>query len=41
LTTSLSLKSKALTNMGLAYRNLGDPDKARECFDAAKAMQGP
>jgi protein O-mannosyl-transferase len=41
LTTSPSLKVKALTNMGLAYRDLGDPDKARECFDAAKAMQGP
>jgi tetratricopeptide (TPR) repeat protein len=41
LTTSPSLKIKALTNMGLAYRDLGDPDKARECFDAAKAMQGP
>jgi protein O-mannosyl-transferase len=41
LTTSSSLKIKALTNMGLAYRDLGDPDKARECFDAAKAMQGP
>jgi protein O-mannosyl-transferase len=41
LTTSPSLKMKALTNMGLAYRDLGDPDKARECFDAAKAMQGP
>ncbi len=41
LTTSPSLKMKALTNMGLAYRDLGDPDKARECFAAAKAMQGP
>ena len=41
LTTSLSLKIKALTNMGLAYRDLGDSDKARECFAAAKAMQGP
>jgi tetratricopeptide (TPR) repeat protein len=41
LTTSPSLKIKALTNMGLAYRDLGDPDKARECFHAAKTMQGP
>lgn len=41
LTTSASLKIKALTNMGLAYRDLGDPDKARECFNAAKTMQGP
>jgi tetratricopeptide (TPR) repeat protein len=41
LTTSPSLKIKALNNMGLAYRDLGDPDKARECFAAAKRMQGP
>jgi protein O-mannosyl-transferase len=41
LTTSPSLKIKALTNMGLAYRDLVDSDKARECFAAAKAMQGP
>jgi tetratricopeptide (TPR) repeat protein len=41
LTTSPSLKVKALNNMGLAYRDLGDPDKARACFTAAKAMQGP
>jgi tetratricopeptide (TPR) repeat protein len=40
LTTSPSLKIKAWNNMGLAYRDLGDPDKARECFDAAKQIQG-
>ena len=36
LTTSPSLKIKALTNMGLAYRDLGDSDKARECFAAGQ-----
>ncbi len=41
LTTSQSLKIQALNNMGLAYRDLGDADKARQCFDAAKRMQGP
>ena len=41
LTTSPSLKVQALNNMGLAYRDLGSPDKARECFEAAKRMQGP
>ena len=41
LTTSPSLKIKALNNMGLAYRDLGNSDKARECFDAAKKLQGP
>ncbi len=41
LTTSPSLKIQALNNMGLAYRDLGNPDKARECFEAAKRMQGP
>ena len=41
LTTSPSLKVKALNNMGLAYRALGNSEKARECFDAAKQLQGP
>lgn len=41
LTTSLSLKVQAFNNMGLAYRDLGDTEKARECFDAAKRLQGP
>ncbi len=41
LTTSPSTKSKALNNMGLAYRDLGNPEQARECFDAAKKLQGP
>ena len=41
LTTSPSLKIKALNNMGLAYRDMGQPDNARACFDAAKKMQGP
>ncbi len=41
LTTSTSLKVKALNNMGLAYRDLGNSDKARECFDDAKKLQGP
>lgn len=41
LTTSPSLKIQALNNMGLAYRDLGNADKARECFEAAKRMQGP
>jgi protein O-mannosyl-transferase len=39
LTTSPSLKIKAWNNMGLAYRAVGDPDKARECFAAARQMQ--
>ena len=41
LTTSPSLKMKAWNNMGLAYRDLGDAEKARECFHAAKQLQGP
>jgi hypothetical protein len=41
LTTSPSLKVKALNNMGLVYRALGNSDKARECFEAAKKLQGP
>lgn len=41
LTTSQSLKVKALTNMGLAYRDLGDTEQARASFAAAKRLQGP
>lgn len=41
LTTSPALKTQALNNMGLAYRDLGDLDRARECFESAKKMQGP
>jgi hypothetical protein len=41
MTTSPITKAKALNNMGLAYRDLGNPDQARECFDAAKRLQGP
>lgn len=41
LTTSPSLKIKALNNMGIIYRDLGDAEKAHECFDQAKRMQGP
>ena len=41
LTTSPALKIKALNNMGLAYRDLGDGEQARQCFDAARRMQGP
>jgi tetratricopeptide (TPR) repeat protein len=40
LPTSPTMKVKAWNNMGLAYRSLGDPDKARECFAAAKQIQG-
>ena len=35
-TPSPRMRSKAYTTMGLAYRDLGDPAKARECFDAAE-----
>jgi tetratricopeptide (TPR) repeat protein len=41
LTTSPALKIQALNNMGLAYRDMGDVAKARECFEAARRMQGP
>ncbi len=41
LTTRSSLKVLALNNMGHAYSDLGDPDQARECFDAARKLQGP
>jgi len=41
LTTRPSLKVLALTNMGHAYSDLGDTDQARQCFDAAREMQGP
>ena len=35
-TPSPRMRSKAYTTMGLTYRDLGDPAKARECFDAAE-----
>ena len=35
-TPSPRMKSKAYTTVGLAYRDLGDPAKARECFEAAE-----
>jgi len=41
LTTRTQLKVLALQNMGHAYSDLGDADHARECFDAARTMQGP
>ena len=37
-TPSPRMRSKAYTTMGLAYRDLGDPAKARECFDAVEKM---
>ena len=39
MSTSPSVKAKALNNMGLAYRDLGDAEKARECFEAAKKLE--
>ncbi len=41
LTTSPSLKIQAWNNMGFAYRDLGNSEQARECFEAAKKLQGP
>ena len=41
LTTSPSTKIKALNNMGLAYRDLGDSEQARACFAEARKLQGP
>ncbi len=41
LTTRPSLKILAMNNMGHAYSDLGDTDQARQCFDAARKMQGP
>ena len=41
LTTSPSLKIKALNNMGFAYRDMGHSDQARQSFEAAKKLQGP
>lgn len=40
LTTSPAVKIKALNNMGIAYRTLGNSEQARECFDAAKKLRG-
>ncbi len=41
LTTSPAVKMKAWNNMGLAYRELGNSEQARECFDAARKLRGP
>ena len=41
LTTSTGLKIKAYENMGIAYRDLGDSEQARQSFDEAKRLQGP
>ena len=41
LTTRTQLKALALANMGHAYSDLGDTDQARQCFDAARKLQGP
>ena len=38
LTTSKSVKIKAWNDMGIAYRKLGDPQQAHECFDAARKL---
>ena len=38
LTTSKSVKIKAWNDMGIAYRKLGDPQQARECFAAAQKL---
>jgi hypothetical protein len=35
-TPSPRMRSKAYTTMGLAYRELGDQEKSRECFEAAQ-----
>ncbi len=40
LTTSPRVKAKALTNMGMAYRDLGDAEQARQCFEQAKKWEG-
>ncbi len=39
-TPSPRMRSKAYTTMGLAYRELGDQEKSRECFEAAQ-REGP
>ena len=41
LTTSPSVKIQAWNDMGIAYRSLGNTQQARECFAAAKTLQGP
>ena len=40
LTTSPSVKIQAWNDMGIAYRSLGNSQQARECFEAAKKLQG-
>jgi protein O-mannosyl-transferase len=39
LTTNNAVKIQALNNMGHAYRDLGDAEQARQCFDAARKLQ--
>jgi len=41
ITTSPSVKVQAWNDMGIAYRSLGNAQQARECFAAAKTLQGP
>ena len=41
LTTSTALKIKSYQNMGIAYRDLGNSDEARRCFEQARKFQGP
>ncbi|HKD85459.1 MAG TPA: tetratricopeptide repeat protein [Terriglobales bacterium] len=38
LTTSRAVKIKAWNDMGIAYRKLGDPQQAHECFEAARKL---
>jgi protein O-GlcNAc transferase len=40
LTTSPSVKMKAWDDMGRAYRSMGEPEQARQCFEAAQKLQG-
>ncbi len=40
LTTSPSVKIQAWNDMGFAYRSLGNTQQARECFEAARKLQG-
>jgi hypothetical protein len=40
LTSRSELKVLALENMGYAYRDLGDAEQARRCFDEARTMKG-
>ena len=38
LTTSKAVKIKAWNDMGIAYRKLGDPQQAHECFESARKL---